>query len=140
MEAQAPRLTVYRFCIWLPMVVPAILIACAKIVDYPIARGPLVGEMLAYSLIYGGLPYAALAAWATWWIGGRPESEIRRLMVRAPLLMAAVFVPLSLVAGLLVGAPGPFAAVAVLGLVVILLFGYGYVALTMLLTWSVGYR
>lgn len=30
---------------------------------------------------------------ATWWVGGRPEAAIRRLMFRAPLLTIALFVP-----------------------------------------------
>ena len=60
----------------------------------------------ANRLEYGGLPHAVLAIWATWWIGGRLEPEIRRLMFRAPFLMAAFFVPLALVVGLAVKGPG----------------------------------
>jgi hypothetical protein len=94
--------------------------------------------MIASSLIWGGLPYAALALWATWWVGGRAESEIRRLMFRAPLLMVAVFAPLTLVPGLVVDAPGPMAAVALLGSVVILLLGYAYVGLTVVVRLGMG--
>lgn len=96
--------------------------------------------MIAYSLIWGGLPYTVLAAWATWWVGGRPEAAIRRLMFRAPLLMVAVFVPLALAMGLGVGALGPFTGVAVLGAVVIVVLGYGYVVLTVLLRHLFGPR
>src|SRR5688572_11262885 len=127
----------YRLCIWLPLVVPAAAIGIARALDVGLADVLLV-EMLAYSILYGGLPYAALAVWATWWIGGRTEVEVRRLMFRAPFLMAGVFVPLALTLGISVGAPAPFAAVAVLGCVVILLLGYSYVALTLLLRWSFG--
>ena len=129
----------YRLCIWLPLVVPAAAIAIARALDVGLADVLLV-EMLAYSILYGGLPYAALAAWATWWVGGRTEDEIRRLMFRAPLLMAGVFAPFALVLGVAVGAPAPFAAVAMLGCVVILLLGYCYVALTLLLRRSFGAR
>lgn len=129
----------YRLCIWLPLVVPAAAIGVARALDVGLADVLLV-EMLAYSVLYGGVPYAALAAWATWWVGGRTEDEIRRLMFRAPLLMAGVFAPLALVLGIAVGAPSPFAAVAALGCVVILLLGYCYVGLTLLLRWSLRAR
>jgi hypothetical protein len=129
--------TVYRLCIWLPILVPALVILVAKAFTLNLADG-LVWEVLAYSLVYGGLPYAALALWASWWIGGRSEGEIRRLMFRAPLLMVAVFVPVALVAGLAVGAPGPFAAVAVLGTLIILPLGYLYVGVSFLARRSFG--
>jgi len=123
----------------LPIVVPAVLIAVVNAFGLPPAAG-VVGEVLAYSLLYGGIPYAALAMWATWWIGGRPESEIRRLMFRAPLLMVALFVSLALGAGLMVGQLVPFTAVAVLGTVVILILGYAYVGLAVLLREGLGPR
>jgi hypothetical protein len=131
--------TVYRLCIWLPILVPATVIAVARAFDRPLAQGVLV-EVLAYSLIYGGLPYAVLAIWATWWIGGRSEPEIRRLMFRAPLLMAAGFVILALVVGISVGKPGPFIAVAIYGLAIILPLGYAYVGVAVLLRWGAQLR
>jgi hypothetical protein len=97
-----------------------------------------VAEALAYSLLWGGLPYSVLALWATWWIGGRPEPAIQRLMWRAPLLMAGVFVPLALGVGVSVGAVVPFIGVAMLGLVFILVLGYCYVGLTILLRQLLG--
>jgi hypothetical protein len=128
---------VYRLCIWLPILVPAAVIVVAKTLALKLADG-VVWEALAYSLLYGGLPYAVLAFWATWWIGGRSEPEVRRLMFRAPLLMATLFVPLALVVGFAVGAPGPFTAVAILGLFMILLLGYAYVGVAVLLRRSLG--
>src|SRR5688572_27752209 len=127
--------TVYRLCVWLPILVPAVVIGIAKAFDRPLAAGVLT-EVLAYSLLYGGFPYAVLAVWATWWIGARPESEIRRLTFRAPLLMAAVFVTLALAIGVAVGRLGPFTAVAIYGLVTILPLGYAYVGIAVLLRWS----
>jgi hypothetical protein len=129
--------TIYRGCIWLPILVPAVLIVVAKAFGLPLAEG-IVAELIAYSLIWGGLPYTVLAAWATWWVGGRPETQIRRLMFRAPLLMVAVFVPLALLAGFAVGALGPFTAVAILGAIVILLLGYAYVGITVFLRMGLG--
>lgn len=131
--------SVYRLRIWLPLLLPAVVIVVARTFRLRLAEG-LLWEMLAYSLLYGGLPYAFLAIWATWWVGRHPEAEIRRLMVRAPFLMGSIFVPLALILGFAVGAPGPFAAVAVLGLLNILVLGYGYVGIAVLLRRGLGPR
>ena len=61
-------------------------------------------------------------------------------MFRAPLLVVAVFVPIAVVIGIAVGALVPFLTVAVLGSIVILPLGYGYVGLTVLLRRSFGPR
>ena len=131
--------TIYRICIWLPIIVPAALILVVNAFGLRLAAG-VVGETITYSLIWGGLPYAALALWATWWVGGRPEAQIRRLMFRAPLLMVAVFVPLALLLGLVAGALGPFVGVALLGAAVIMLLGYAYVGVAVFLRLSLGPR
>ncbi len=131
--------TVYRLSIWLPLLVPGVVIVVARTFRLRLAEG-LLWEMLAYSLVYGDLPYAILAIWATWWVGRHSEAEIRRLMVRAPLLMGGIFVPLALIVGFTVGAPGPFAAVAVLGLLNILVLGYAYVGFAVLLRRGLGPR
>ena len=132
--------TFYRLCVWLPLVVPAVVAVLVHGVGLIVGDGPLkkVVQILLMSLLYGGIPYAPLALWATWWIGGRPEADIRRLMVRAPLLMAAIFVPIAAVTGVVVGQPGPFLAVGVLGAIVTIPVGYAYVGLVMLLReeWS----
>ena len=134
-----PAVSVYRLSIWLPLFVPGVVIVVARAFKLRLAEG-LLGEMLAYSLLYGGVPYAILATWATWWVGRHSEAEIRRLMIRAPLLMGSIFVPLALILGCVVGAPGPFAAVAVLGLLHILVLGYAYVGLATLLRRGLGPR
>lgn len=131
--------TIYRVCIYLPIAVPAIVITVAKTFGLSLAAG-LFWEVLAYSLAYGGVPYVVLAVWATWWIGGRPEAAIRRLMFRAPLLMAAFFGGAALVAGFAVGEPGPFAGVAALGAIVSVPLGYAYVGLAVLLRRGFGPR
>jgi hypothetical protein len=130
---------IYRTCIWLPILVPTLLIVVVNTFGLRLADG-LIGEMVAYSLVWGGLPYAVLAVWATWWVGGRPESQIKRLLFRAPLLMMAVFVPFALLLGLLAGALAQFVAVAVLGATVIMLLGYGYVGVAVLLRLTLGPR
>ena len=131
--------TFYQLCVWLPIVVPAAVIGVARTLELRLSDGAL-WEVLAYSLLYGGLPYAPLAVWAIWWIGRHSETEIRRLMFRAPLLMAAAFVPLAVVVGFAVEAPGPFAAVAAFGGLIIIPLGYGYVGLTVLLRRGFGPR
>ena len=128
--------TFYRLCIWLPILVPAVLIVSARLLTFRLASGPVIFEFLAYSLLYGGMPYAVLAAVATWWVGMKDEEQIRHVMFRAPLLMLAVFVPLELMLGLVAGELVPFAAVAGLGALVILLLGYGYVASTVVLRYA----
>ena len=134
---------IYRVCIWLPIVVPATLILIANLLGLRLASGVVV-EAIAYSLIWGGLPYAALAAWATWWVSAQPEAKIRRLMFRTPLLMVAIFVPLALAVGLTLSlgygldAFRAWAVVALLGGVLILILGYAYVGLTILLRYSFG--
>jgi hypothetical protein len=124
--------SVYRIAIWMPIVIPAVLLGLAKAVRLPIADIDVL-EILVYSGIYGGVPYLPLALWATWWVGDRPEVEIRRMMFRAPLLMVALFAPAAIVVGLVVGALKPFAAVAIIGSVVIIPLGYVYVALAVAL-------
>ena len=131
--------SVYRLSIWLPILVPAIVMVVANALGLRLAEG-LLWEMLAYSLLYGGLPYALLAIWATWWVGRQSEGEIRRLMLRAPLLMGSIFVPAALILGFAVDAPGPFAAVAALGFLSILVLGYGYVGIALLLRRGLGPR
>jgi hypothetical protein len=121
--------SIYRVSIWLPIIIPAVLLGAAKALSLPLADIGIVLEILVGSLVIGGVPYLALALWATWWVGGRPEPEIRRVMFRAPLLMVALFAPAALVVGLVVGALKPFIVVAVLGSVVIIPLGYAYVAL-----------
>jgi hypothetical protein len=54
-------------------------------------------------------------------------------MLLAPLVMASIFVPLSAGVGFLVGQPGPFLTLSLLGALVILLLGYAYVGLVLLL-------
>jgi hypothetical protein len=59
-------------------------------------------------------------------------------MTRAPLLMAALFVPVALAAGVAVGAIVPFAAVGVLGAIVAIPVGYAYVGAVLLMRESLG--
>lgn len=98
-------------------------------------------QLLLASLLYGGVPYALLAAWATWWVGGRTEPDIKRLMLLAPFLMAAIYLPVAVMAAMAAGAPiGPFLAVGVLGGIVSIPLGFAYVGLVLLLREGLGPR
>jgi hypothetical protein len=131
--------TFYRLCIGLPVVIPAVLIVVVNLFALGDWVG-WVGELVAFSLIFGGIPYIALAIWAMRWVGGRSENEIRRLMFRAPLLMIAAFVPTALLIGVLGGRLGPWSAMAFRGAVVIVVLGYCYVGVAVLLRFLLGSR
>ena len=132
----------YRAVVWLPLAVPAIVAGLVHGVGLVVETGPLrkVVQVLLASLLYGGVPYAMLAIWATWWLGGRSEREIKRVMFVSPLLMAVTFAIVSVATGLVVGQLGPFLAVAVLGAIVSIPVGYGYVGIVMLLREEFGPR
>jgi hypothetical protein len=134
--------TIYRIGIWLPLAVPTLVAGLVHGLGVTVDVGPLrkIVQILLMSLLYGGVPYAPLALWATWWVSGRTEPEIRRLMMRAPLLMVAVFVPVAVLAGIAVGQPVPFIAVAVLGAIITIPVGYPYVGLVVLLRQHFGPR
>jgi hypothetical protein len=126
----------------LPLVLPALVAGLVHGVGIVVDAGPLrkLVQILLASLLYGGVPYAMLAIWATWWLGGRTEPEIKRVMLVAPLLMAATFAIVSVATGAAVGRIGPFLAVAVLGAIVSIPLGYGYVGIVLLLREQFGPR
>ena len=129
----------YRSMLWLPVVAPALVIVGMNILLKGLGvervHGPLSGvlQILAYSLIYGGWPYVCLAFWGTWWIGGKDEQQIRRLMFVSPLLMVASFAFWCLVVGVAVDRLRVWLAVAGLGSVISIPLGYAYVLVTLLL-------
>ena len=126
----------YRLAVWLPLLVPAAVAVAYHGLGWrpEAAAGQKFVQLMLISLLYGGVPYALLAIWATWWVGGRTESEISRLMYRAPFLMAVFYFPFALVVGTVAGAPlGPLLAAGGLGAIVSLLLGFAYVALIVLL-------
>jgi hypothetical protein len=127
--------TQYRLFIWLPLALPALVALFVTGLDLRPTSGIVRGfiQLQLVSLVYGGLVYAPLALWATWWVGGRSEREVRRLMFRAPLLMAAVYAVLALLFGLVVGQLRVFAGVALLGVLASVVLGYCYVALVVML-------
>lgn len=127
--------TFYRLALGLPLLVPAATAAVVHLLGWQPAT-PLVHkgvQVILMSGVYGGLPYALLAAYGIWWIDRRPEREIRRRALLAPLLMVGAWVPLALLVGVLYGSAEVFLRLLALGTVVILPLGYAWVGLVFLL-------
>lgn len=128
------RVTLYRILIWLPLAVPALIALPAYGLGLVPSR-PSAGtffQLQFLALVYGGPVYALLAAWATWWVGGRSDAEVRRVMLGAPLLMAALYAVVALLMGVVAGQVRVFAGVALLGVAASVVLGYCYVALALL--------
>ena len=131
----------YRVAVWLPVALPGAL----ALLQYAFGRSfypqfvqPTVGFLLG-SLVYAGIPYAALAAWATWRIGRLSEPEIKRLMVKAPFLMIGAFTAFWLLAGIRVGRP-EFVLLGPLAAFLIVPVAYGYVGFVLLIREQLGER
>jgi hypothetical protein len=137
---------IYRFAIWLPLLVPFAVVVMMNVLFKGLGMSKSSGyidyglETLAWSGIFGGLPYAALAVWATWWIRDRPEPEIRRLMFLAPLLMVGAFAVGCLLMGVVAWQLDMWIRIAVRGAGIIIPLGYAYVALRLLLRHWLGPR
>jgi hypothetical protein len=127
--------TFYRCAVWLPLAIPALVATGVHAAGSSPSLSPVVKivQLLLFSGIYGGLPYAALAAWASWWIGRRLEPEIRRRALQAPLWMVSAWLPFTAAIGGLAGRVETFLGLAGLGTRVILPLGYAYVTLVFLL-------
>ena len=119
--------TFYRLSVWLPLAIPSVVAFIAHGLGVGAIGGvPGVGLLLA-SLLYGGIPYAPIAIWASFWIDSRPEADIRQRALQAPLWTIGTFAVLCVVGAVrglrLVAAAGLF----VLGAIAILGLGYLYV-------------
>lgn len=129
----------YRFSIWLPLLVPAVVIVTMTILvnglglPKPSGFVDVALESIAGSGLFGGLPYLALALWARRWMRGRSEREIQRLMLAAPVLMIGAFTGFCLVMGLFADRFSVWLRIAWEFGPLILILGYAYVALTVLL-------
>ena len=127
--------TFYRSALWLPLLLPGIVAVAVHIGGLRPDDGPLdkAVQLLLISGIYGGPAYLIVAAWGTWWVDHRPEPEIRRRALRAPLLMLAGWIALAAMLGAIFGRLEVFTGLAGLGAVMIVSLGYLYVGLTFLL-------
>ena len=131
-----PEWRFYRAAIWLPVVLPACIWATAQALGMP-AWDPLddMATLLIISLLAGGIPYAALAAWATWRSRVLEVRALRQLALKMPLLMVGAFLPYALIVGAFDGGEWWWGALAFFGIGVlyILPLGYLYVAVVLLL-------
>lgn len=123
--------TFYRLSLWLPIAVPGAVAFVVNGLGIPATEPPLtkIVQLMIVSLVYGGIPYAVLALWGTWWVGGRSESEIRRRALAAPLLMIAVWIPFAMLPSILSGKFEMFLGLVALGSVGAIVLGYAYVGL-----------
>ena len=115
---------------WLPLVVPGLV--ALTVHGAGLRPGPpldKIVQILLGSLVYGGMPYAVIAIWATVWIGRRPEPEIRRRALQTPLWTIAAFLMIPTIVVLRGGEATMAAALFVMGAVCILGIGYVYVAM-----------
>ena len=132
--------TFYRAATWLPLLLPAL--AALVVHGADIRPGDdwygKILQVLLISGVYGGVPYALLAIWGTWWIDRRPEAQIRHLALRAPLLMLVVWLVFSAVLGVLAREARMFLALFGLGAAASLMLGYLYVGLVFILREGLG--
>ena len=103
--------------------------------------GVLLGEsspaapwlgIVMFSGLVGGLPYVLVAAGILWWSRRRPVAQLRRAIWMAPLLMVpAQLVPMVVYSVVARGGADAdrFAGSMLFMGALVLLFGYGYVAL-----------
>lgn len=127
--------TYYRCAVWLPLLIPAATWCVMYFTDLrpSTSVAEKLVQIVVVSGVYGGLPYASLAAYATWWIDERPEGELRRRALAAPLWMVLLWLPVSAFVGVLYGRVETFVGFFWLGTVVILPLGYAHVALVFFL-------
>lgn len=127
----------YQASIWAPIVLPALVWGGASLLGMPRWEPlSLVLGTLFSSLFLGGLPYAALALWATWRVRTLPESAIRRLALWAPPLMLGVFLPYALVLGAGDRATWAGFGLFLFGALYIIPLGYAYVGAVFLVRWA----
>lgn len=123
--------TFYRLAVWLPLAIPCL----AALFVHGLRVGPTgtafdeVMTLLLASLLYGVVPYAPIALWATFWIDSRTEKEIRRRAVRSPFWMIVSFAAFSAYLAIVSGKLVMAMAVFVFGAIVSIGLGYLYVVI-----------
>jgi hypothetical protein len=121
----------------LPLMAPALL-ALLLFVNFPFPEWlrPFV-ELIVYSGLVGGIPYAVLVALLFWWGHRKSDTQFRRALILSPILMLPLFFMFIVTVGLIVGFHDDAAEVAVvlkellLYVSFILGFGYSYVVLVL---------
>jgi hypothetical protein len=125
--------TFYRLSIWLPLLIPSVLVAVVRTgANTPAGVVALLYSVLAGSLLYAGVPYAVLALWAMWWTRSKDEHQIRWLVRRAPFLMTGAFALFWIGAGVVIRERS-LVALGLLGAVWIIPVAYAYIGLVLFL-------
>lgn len=126
--------TFYLLALWLPLAIAAsVAFLVHGLAIHPaspiLAKG---AQVVLAGLQYAGIPYMLVAAWATWWIRRHSEREIRRVALRAPLLVLCAYVPFAFLLGTLSGRPLVIGGgLALLGSAFILAIGYAWVGIVL---------
>lgn len=119
----------YRGYVWTPLVLGGAVLAAFSAGWEPTAAVAIIAGPLGVSVFFGGIPYAALAAWATWWLGGKNERQILKLAPKMPLLMIGIYALSAILYGALTNGIMDGASFAMWGTAYTLLIGYAYVGL-----------
>ena len=120
----------YRGYVWSPIVVGALMLSAFAAGWEPAGSfAAAITIPLAVSIFFGGIPYTALAAWTTWWLGGKTEAQIRRRAFLMPLLMLGIYSTWALVYGGVTDGILDGASYALMGVAYTLTLGYAYVGL-----------
>ena len=126
----------YRLSLALPVLVPGSLFFAFSIVPglatwLAASTSSMVLGILVLSLLYGGIPYAALALWATWRFSGESEREIRRVVVALPLLIAILVLACFAFVAAINGALNRASILLTAGPVASIVLGYTYVGIVL---------
>ena len=124
----------YRLSLALPVLVPgslflAFYIAPGLATSLAASTSSTALGILVLSLLYGGIPYAALALWAAWRFSGESEREIRRIVVALPLLMAILALACFAFVAAINGALNRATILLTAGPVASIVLGYTYVGI-----------
>ena len=126
------HLTFYRIALWLPVVLPSLIVLDVHVGSRwsESLVGPLV-QLPLMMFVFGVPTYAPLAIWATFWLRGKTRRQVHHMAIRAPWLMVPLFLLLSLYLLLRSGDLVMPAAFFVLGSAVSVVLGYSVVIATL---------
>ena len=130
----------YLFAIWLPFIVPSVIIGLDNIFLHSEIVN-LLGGFLFSPLIFGGVQYLGFALWATYHYRKSSVEELKKFSLKAPLY----FIPLCIL-GILIfyitigwittfryysteNSAGSYLGISFFISLVVILYGYFYVAL-----------
>jgi hypothetical protein len=131
----------YLFAIWIPIIVPVLcgLSFAIRGGGSYAGVGDSIGMILMMSLLIGGVPYLVVVFWLNRWLRNptRTERQVRLVMWTAPLIVAAIAMPMWMASGLGKGFEENFiGSVVFFFLPYLLAIGYLYVIATAIAHWA----